>query len=511
MDVLSFTAAELAWLLEAAGPADTGTLEKLGLTEAAEPVRNAGFSSLHLRGVVSSDGETATVAPHAAAVAQGITGAVTTVQAGFAGGGEADGGIMFSSPELRIFVAPRAFDCYDALAFDPEEPLGETLAELAQQFLLDREPSLATFIIETDGQDAQLALAAGDGDDWTFVTGEDATEHLDEVAALDRFVEAVTAVVGPGEDPAPPADEHPPEPPPATRSAMTRSRVAPDADLVPTILRSEVTEMGHYRRTFVLDDIQILSRAKGGDGRTVTAYCAVFDEAYEVRDQYGHYEEEIARAAFNRTLNGAGARAACCLYNHGMTLDGKANIIAQVPLGSPLKIEPDARGLLTVTRYNDSALAEATLASIRNGDIKAQSFQGPVYRSTPDYPRGIVPRQRAGQPLPRITRMELGLRDYGPTPNPVNDTDMIVAVRSAVDMATEIAGLDEAGRADLIRAIASTTPLLDPETPSATPASGPGGAEDPPTDSGHSGRLMVARARLRMELIQRGIHIRGQA
>lgn len=275
-------------------------------------------------------------------------------------------------------------------------------------------------------------------------------------------------------------------------------------------------------RAFPLDDIEILSRAKGGDGRTVTAYAAIFDLPYEVRDRYGHYEEEIHRAAFTRTLNGnAGARAACCLYNHGRDLDGRPNIVAQVPLGVPLKIEPDGRGLLTVTRYNKGDFADTILAAIENGGIKSQSFQGPAYQSSPDYPGGMVPRARAGQALPRVTRMQLGLQDYGPTPVPVNNTEMIVAVRSAIDIAAEISGLTEAERADLIRALTPTTPpehadcvLLDPEASTATPAESGPGAEDPPAPdeaARHSGRLTVARARLRMELIQRGIHIRGQA
>lgn len=191
-----------------------------------------------------------------------------------------------------------------------------------------------------------------------------------------------------------------------------------------------------YLRTWALDDIQI-SRAHA-DGRTVTAYAAIFDAPYEVVDQHGHYMEVIDRAAFNRTLS-HGLGRTVCLYNHGMDLRGKPDAVASVPLGTPLEITPDGKGLLTVTRYNRSALADAALEAIRAGDIRSQSFRGRIFRSSPDR----VPRVRAGQDLPTVTRHELGLADYGPTPIPVNNSEMVVAVRSMQQLAEEIEDLDD--------------------------------------------------------------------
>ena len=43
-----------------------------------------------------------------------------------------------------------------------------------------------------------------------------------------------------------------------------------------------MTEIG---RCVALDDIAI---QRGGDGRTVEAYAAVFDTPTEIRDQHGH-------------------------------------------------------------------------------------------------------------------------------------------------------------------------------------------------------------------------------
>lgn len=251
-----------------------------------------------------------------------------------------------------------------------------------------------------------------------------------------------------------------------------------------------------YLRTWALDDITI---QRSGDGRTVEAYAAMFDTPYEVQDQHGHYMEVIERSAFNRTLS-HGLSRTVCLYNHGMDLRGKPDALASVPLGTPLEIRPDGRGLLTITRYNKSALADSVLEAVRAGDIRSQSFRGGIYRSSPG---GRLPRQRPGDPLPTVTRHELGLADYGPTPIPVNESEMVVAVRSAVEIANELAGLSEAERAELIRALSSTTPQ-DPETTTATSHQGEPGAEDPP-QTRHSGRILIARARARIELTRMGV------
>jgi HK97 family phage prohead protease len=248
-------------------------------------------------------------------------------------------------------------------------------------------------------------------------------------------------------------------------------------------------------RSYALEDIEI---QRGGDGRTVTAYAAMFGQPYEVRDQHGHYMEEIERSAFNRTLShGSALRSAVCLYNHGYTAAGTPDMLGSVPLGTPLDIRAEDRGLLTVTRYNRSALADATLEAIHNGDVKSMSFRGQIHRSSP----ARVPRTRAGQPLPTVTRHELGLSDYGPTPFAVNQSAEIVAVRSLANLATNLQHLDADGRAELMRMLASTPPDEDPDDDNATPSEGPG-AEDPPNEALRSAD--IAR-RIRVEQILRGM------
>jgi HK97 family phage prohead protease len=289
---------------------------------------------------------------------------------------------------------------------------------------------------------------------------------------------------------------------PAFYTKLLAAKATPKA--APKAARSdfEVPILGRdmYLRTWPLDGIEIVSRAKGGDGRTVEAYAAVFGVPKEITDQHGHYIEDIHRSSFNRTLNGKGAKA-MCLYNHGLDLQGKPMAMAQVPLGLPLEIKPDSRGLLTRTRYNNSEFADRVLESIKNDEITAQSFRGPIYRSDPVR----VPRTRPGAALPTVTRLELGLSDYGPTPIAYYPEAQIMAVRSAVDIIEDIAGLDQAERAELIRALSPTTPLVptDPETTTATPDDSGPGAEDP--RDAHSNRLAIARARLRMDMIAKGV------
>lgn len=251
-----------------------------------------------------------------------------------------------------------------------------------------------------------------------------------------------------------------------------------------------------YARSWALDDIEIVRSADGGgDGRTVRAYAAVFDTPAEISDQHGHYMEQIDRRAFNRQL-GLGISRVSVFYNHGMTLHGTpAGGLGSVPIGSPVEIKADSRGLLTVTRYNRSELADGVLEAIRNGDIRGYSFRGRIFKSNPDR----LPRVSRSGALPTVTRMELGLTEYGPTPSPAYADAGILAIRAALVGA----GMTPE---EALRMLASTTPadVQDQETLSATSAPEPGDAADQPSpDDGH---LRVQQLKLRLEA---GLRDRG--
>lgn len=249
-------------------------------------------------------------------------------------------------------------------------------------------------------------------------------------------------------------------------------------------------EILRYDRLWALDDIEI---RRGGDGRTVEAYAAVFNTPTEIRDQHGHYMEVIERSAFNRAIS-HGIDRIGVFYHHGMTLHGTPSDLGSVPIGSPVDVRADGKGLRTVSRFNKSALADSVLEAIRAGDIKGYSFRGRIFQSTPSRPPART--SRAGE-LPTVTRTELGLTEYGPTPTPYYADAGILAIRSADAVAHELRALDESTRAELIRILsASTPPTEDPDPDiNATPAKGPG-AEDPPAEALRSASMATVRRKV---------------
>lgn len=186
--------------------------------------------------------------------------------------------------------------------------------------------------------------------------------------------------------------------------------------------------MNEFTRSFPLEDIKIRS---GGDGRTVEAYAAVFDQEVPISDSDGRYLERIDPTAFNKTLADRGTRFSV-LYNHGMTIYGTPSDSGAMPIGTPLEMRADGRGLLTVTRYNKTPLGEATLEAIASGSLTAQSFAGAFVRSDRAKPRGGFRADAAGG-LQLVTRQEIKLREYGPTPFPAYSEAAIVGVRSLAD------------------------------------------------------------------------------
>lgn len=232
------------------------------------------------------------------------------------------------------------------------------------------------------------------------------------------------------------------------------------------------------RRTIVraapLLDMQVAP-----DGRTVTAYAATFGDPYRVFDEWdGEYDEIINRAAFNRTLSQGFAGRVQPLFNHGMTLDMTPSEKWMSPLGVPLDIKAESKGLLTVTRYSKLPHAEEALQLIKDGAITAQSFRGTIFRSMSPR-RGISGRQM-------IERTELGLRDYGPAVFASNNNAAILAVRSQViserlealedlteEEKTELARLLTEGTPDTADAPVDDPPKPDEPTPAAEEAPDP--------------------------------------
>jgi len=241
-----------------------------------------------------------------------------------------------------------------------------------------------------------------------------------------------------------------------------------------------------FTRYVALDDIQIRS---GGDGRTVEAYATVWDTPAEVADQHGHYREQISPMAFAKTLAERAGQIGV-FYNHGRSIDGFPSDTFSMPLGTPLEIRPDSKGLLTVTRYNKTPLADQVLESIANGDIKGQSFSGMMVKSTPQAPprRGYA-RSRYDGSLPLVTRTEIALREYGPTPFPAYEGAEVLGVRAQSFLATLLAKSGE-DRLSFLQNYSAGTPL---EPSASTTPDGAGDLIEEPRE--HSARSLQQRIR----------------
>jgi HK97 family phage prohead protease len=229
-------------------------------------------------------------------------------------------------------------------------------------------------------------------------------------------------------------------------------------------------------RWVAIDDMEI--HRVNRKAREVTAYATFFGQPTEIRDKHGHYFEEINRAAFNRTISHGIGRVQV-FYNHGYDLTGRPNMLGAVPIATPSSIKPDARGLLTISRYNDGEVADAVLAAWEGGQVKGQSFSGRVYQD-----REIGEREG----IPHVERTELGLREYGPTHSPAYDGDGLVMIRSQDDLAELVRSM--------IQDIAAGTHTAPPAGSTTGATADAPGAEDEDSTSGHSSRnARVARAR----------------
>jgi HK97 family phage prohead protease len=180
-----------------------------------------------------------------------------------------------------------------------------------------------------------------------------------------------------------------------------------------------------FIRAVALDDIRIRS---GGTGRTVEAYAAIFGEPAEIIDADGHYFEVNHPTAFARTIAHRQGGFPV-VYNHGMTIAGTPSDRGSVPIGVSKEVRVDKRGVLTVSEYGNSPLADEVLEAIRMGSVKAQSYGGRFIRSDPRRPHGGY-RPGADGKLRTVTRLEVAMREFGPTPFPAFAGAAITGIRA---------------------------------------------------------------------------------
>jgi HK97 family phage prohead protease len=252
------------------------------------------------------------------------------------------------------------------------------------------------------------------------------------------------------------------------------------------------------RRVFAVDDLHIRS---DGSGRVVEAYAAAFDVKTEVMDQDGHYREELAKTSFNRTIAHKGPGGFSVLFNHARTIDGDPNPAATMPIGVPLEVAADERGVFTATRYLDNPLADWTLDAIKHGALRAQSFSGRFTKSVRSWPEG-----RGRGVLPVITRHEVDMREYGPAVFAAYKEAAILGTRAEQFIRSLLATPPDRRLAWLEQFEGLTTPITDPEALTLGTPSGPAGsAEDSPAGALRSATATALQTRIRAARITRGI------
>jgi HK97 family phage prohead protease len=215
-------------------------------------------------------------------------------------------------------------------------------------------------------------------------------------------------------------------------------------------------------RSLALEDAPLeVSRAAGG--RTLTGYLAVFDTPTEIADMHGQYNEQHAAGAFTKTIAERGNRF-LVTYNHGKTLYGTPSAEFSIPLGVPTSVRADTRGVLADVAVDKTPLGDAILEGARSGSIPGMSYSGMFIKSTPDKPRGGYRPDRKTGALTLVTRTEVAMREFGPTPTPAYDAAAIIGVRALVQ---SIEGLSTAERAELIALLRDATDLRSstPEEP----------------------------------------------
>lgn len=261
--------------------------------------------------------------------------------------------------------------------------------------------------------------------------------------------------------------------------------------------------MTDFIRAVALDDIRIRS---GGTGRTVEAYAAIFNEPAEIIDQDGHYLEVNSPVAFNRTIANSKGRFPV-VYHHGMTLAGTASERGSVPIGVSTEVRADKRGVLTISEYGRSELADEVLEAIRMGAVTAQSYGGRFIRSDVRRPPGGF-RAGADGKLRTVTRLEVQMREFGPTPFPAFAGAAITGIRAQQVLGALLTAPAERRQALLDQLDHLATPLdeVDPAeeentgTPESPDAAGPATEDSPARHS----RSIPLSMRIRAARIARG-------
>jgi hypothetical protein len=176
VDHISLTAAEIAFLMSTRSTVAPPLAATLGLNEAdfTDAVYSAGLGSLLLRqlAIPLQTNEVDLAAP-LAAIAEALTSPLTLVQISLVANEGAEGSILVESAPVRFLIAPRLFRCYDLSGLDQAVDVREPLVEIADAFLRQYQPAVATFAIATPaGPVGAASIAVGEDGTWQTASGQ---------------------------------------------------------------------------------------------------------------------------------------------------------------------------------------------------------------------------------------------------------------------------------------------------------------------------------------------------
>lgn len=135
------------------------------------------------------------------------------------------------------------------------------------------------------------------------------------------------------------------------------------------------------------------------EGRTIIGYASTFGN----RDLVG---DVVVAGAFKKTLS---ERKPKVFYNH------------MYPIGSPVEIHEDSKGLYTESKMSRTPRADEILELVKDGVINEMSIAYEVLQYEDDSEKGV-----------RYLK-ELKLFEYGPVDFPANENAVIEGVKTLAD------------------------------------------------------------------------------
>ena len=153
--------------------------------------------------------------------------------------------------------------------------------------------------------------------------------------------------------------------------------------------------------------LELIERAGGGEAPAVLELkFAIYGKWQEITDAHGHYLERLNSGVFRKSLKErfAGIRA---VLSHG-----KDPSLGATVLGKIKEIKEGADGAIARVALFPS-VPPLLLDGLRDG-VYGASFRGDPIKSETNWHPGISAHNPDG--IPEITRLEIRLRDIGPTP-----------------------------------------------------------------------------------------------